>query len=390
MRAPPTAPRVEVWSRQAPVLPSILDALEDPVPRPRRHMPRMHRLAPLACCLVLAAAACTKGPALGSDDAVVVALDPALRDALEPVVRQAIEREVYTTRPERVFEVTFTTPAGLGDFRTWARLIVIEPLDGAALVPELVGDPTGEVFTRVENEWARGQTIWVLAAPTPEATVELATARLDSVYRSIHARWVAHQVERMWASEPDSAGAARMLDEIGFSLVLPTVYRPASNSAPPDTRTWYNEDPRRVVSLHWPAAPPELTAEAVLEARRDWGRDLFEGDEIAGALPGSAPTDTTPPAPAGAADTTGATPPEPPVHQASRTTLAGLPAVRIQGVWNNATDLTAGLFLTYGVICGDRLVLLDGNLFAPDRDKYAYLLQFERIFETFRCRAGDA
>jgi hypothetical protein len=133
-----------------------------------------------------------------------------------------------------------------------------------------------------------------------------------------------------------------------------------------------------------------MTAEAVLEARRDWGRDLFVGDEITGALPGSAPTDTTPPAPAGDADTSGVTPPEPPVLQASRTTLAGLPAVRIQGVWNNATDLTAGLFLTYGVVCGDRLVLLDGNLFAPDRDKYAYLLQFERIFETFRCRTGNA
>ena len=390
MRAPDAGTRTEVWSRQAPVLPSILDALEDPVPRPRRRMPRTHRLAPLACCLVLAAAACTKGPALGSDDAVVVALDPALREALEPVVRQALEREVYTTRSERVFEVTFTTPAGIGDFRNWTRLIVIEPLDGAALVPELVDASTEEVFTRVENEWARGQTIWILAAPTPEGTVELATARLDSVYRSFHAEWVAHQVERMWASKPDSTGATRMLEELGFSLVMPAVYRPASTSAPPDTRTWYNEDPRRVVSLHWRPAPPELTPAAVLEARREWARDLFEGDEIAGVLPGAAPTDTLPPAAAGGADTTGGAPLEPPVLQASETTIGGLPAVRIQGVWNNASDLTAGLFLTYGIVCGDRLVLLDGHLFAPDRDKYPYLLQFERIFETFRCRADAA
>ena len=45
----------------------------------------------------------------------------------------------------------------------------------------------------------------------------------------------------------------------------------------------------------------------------------------------------------------------------------------------------AGLLLTYGVLCGGRLVLIDANLYAPDRDKYAYLVQFERIARTFRC-----
>jgi hypothetical protein len=366
----------EVWSRPAPVLPSIPDALEDPVPGPRRRMPRTHRFAPLALLALIAA--CSRGPALGSDDAVIVALDPGLADSLEPVVRRALEREVFTTRPEGVFEVTFTSPAGIGEFRNWARLVVIEPLDGAALVPELVDDASGDVFVRLEDAWARGQTIWVLAAPTPAATERLATARLDSVYRSLHANWATHQVERMWASHADSAGAERMRAELGFSLVLPNVYKPASSSAPPDTRTWYNEDPRRIVSLHWQPAPTALSAEAVLEARRVWGRDLFTGDEIQGALPIADSSDAS----GEPADTTGV--PAPPL-QASRTTLAGMPAVRLQGVWQNASDLTAGLFLTYGVVCDGRLVLLDGNLYAPDRNKYPYLLQLERILETFRC-----
>jgi hypothetical protein len=249
------------------------------------------------------------------------------------------------------------------------------------------------VFTRVEDEWARDQTVWVIAAPTPEATVELARARLDSVYAAFHDAWVEHQADRMWASDPDSAGARRMTEELGFSIVIPQVYRPASSSAPPDTRTWYNEDPRRVLSLHWEPAPLELSAEHVLAARRAWGANLFPGDEVAGSLPG----DTT----GGAADAgstgdrtaVGDTAPageelEPPIVLASRTTLDGLPAVRLQGVWENRSDLTSGLFLTYGVLCGDRLVLIDGNLYAPDRDKYAYLLQFERLAQTFRCGAG--
>jgi hypothetical protein len=117
------------------------------------------------------------------------------------------------------------------------------------------------------------------------------------------------------------------------------------------------------VSLHWEGAPAELTPELVLEARRAWGRGLFPGDEIEGILPE-------------------------PAIQASRTTLGGVPAVRLHGVWHNPSDLTGGLFLTYGVLCDDRLVLLDGNLYAPERDKYAYLLQFERLIQTFRCAAA--
>jgi hypothetical protein len=339
-------------------------------------MPPTHRIVVLPLLLLALVAACSKGPAFGSDNAIVAVIDPRVRETLEPLVREALEREVFTTRSERVFEVTVTTPAEIGDFRKWARLLVIEPLDGATLVPDLAGDSEEPLFARVEDEWARDQTVWVIAAPTPEATVELARARLDSVYGAFHDAWVEHQVDRMWASDADSAGARRMDEELGFSIVLPQVYRPASSSAPPATRTWYNEDPRRVLSLHWEPAPPELTAEHVLAARRTWGADLFAGDQIAGSLPGDTLPGDTVPGDDGLA---------PPMLLASRTTLDGLPAVRLQGVWENRSDLTSGLFLTYGVVCGDRLVLIDGNLYAPDRDKYAYLLQFERIFQTFRC-----
>jgi hypothetical protein len=350
-------------------------------------MPPTRRIVVLPLLLLALVAGCSKGPAFGSDNAIVAVIDPRVRETLEPLVRAALEREVFTTRSERVFEVTVTTPAEIGDFRKWARLLVIEPLDGATLVPDLAGDAEEPLFARVEDKWARDQTVWVIAAPTPEATVELARARLDSVYGAFHDAWVEHQVDRMWASDADSAGARRMDEELGFSIVLPQVYRPASSSAPPATRTWYNEDPRRVLSVHWEPAAPELTAAHVLAARRTWGADLFAGDQIAGSLPGDTLPEATVPGDTVPGDTVPAGEGLAPAILASRTTLDGLPAVRLQGVWENRADLTSGLFLTYGVVCGDRLVLIDGNLYAPDRDKYAYVLQFERIFQTFRCGA---
>lgn len=348
-------------------------------------MPRTRRsFLPLLSVPLLLAAACQKGPAFGSDNAIIAVIDPDLGPAVEARVREALEREVYTTRSEVVFEVTVTAPATIGDFRKWGRLVVIEALPGAELVPDLAGDADDEVVERREDVWARGQTVWVLAAPTPDATAALVEARIDSIYRDFHAGWVDHQMERMWASGADSAGARQMLEEIGVSLVIPRVYRPGTGSAPPDTRTWYNDDPRRILSIHWESAGGPLTPERVLAARRAWGAGLFVGDEIEGRLPGDSAAAGDPADSVAAPDSLAAAAP----LQVSSTTLGGVPAIRLQGTWRNPSDLTGGLFLTYGVLCGDRLFLLDGNLYAPERDKYAFLLQFERIFETFRCGAG--
>ena len=332
---------------------------------------------------MILAAACGKGPAYGSDNAVIAVVDPEIRDAVEPGLRESLERRVFTTRPEPVFEVTFASSEAIGEFQKWKRIVVVEPADeGATLVEDLLGgdelDQAREsgVVAEVGEKWARDQEIWVISGPTADATAQLARAVADSLYRVIHDRYVADEVDRMWASEPDSALADRLLDSLGFSIVLPRVYTPAPGSAPPASVAYYNEDPRRVVSLHWTELPDSVTAAGVLAIRRAWGEAMFEGDRILAELPGAADTS------AAAADTLAA---ETPPILASQVTLGGRPAVRLQGVWQSADGISAGIFLTYGVACGQRLVLLDGNLFAPDRPKYPYLVQLERIFETFRC-----
>lgn len=335
--------------------------------------PRALRILPLLAVVpaILAAGACSKGPSYGSVNAIIAVVDPGLRERLEPVLREGLERTVYTTRPERTFELTFTTPQGIGDFQRWRRLVVIETLPDATLVPELTDVPEdgGAVHAVVHDRWARDQTIWVYAAPTADETVRLVKASLDSLYASIWSGFVDHQVARMWASGRDSTRYRRMLQERGFGIVLPKVYRPAPASAPDSSLVFYNDDPRRIVSLHWAPAPAALDPDSLLEIRRRWARDLFP-DEL---LPG-APADT-----AAVRDSTVAP------LQKSRTTLDGREAVRVQGVWESDGGLNAGVFLTYGIRCGDRLVLLDGDLYAPDREKVAYVLQLERVLGTFHC-----
>lgn len=363
---------------------------ESPQERPRIPSPRLLASA-LSLGAILVAGACTKGPSYGSANAVIAVVDPAVRDEVEPLLAEALEREVFTTRGEAVLEVTFTTPEAIGEFRKWKRLIVVEPLGNAVLVPDLVDAPDeGPVIAEVEDEWARDQTIWIFAAATPEATVELVRQRADSIYGVIHDRYLAEQTERMWASGRDSTVFRSLVDSLGFGIVLPRVYRGAPRSAPPDSRVWYNEDPRRIVSIHWRAAPTEITADTVLAIRRAWGRGVFPEDSVVGSpsgepgagTAGSAAGDTL-----AAPDTVAAT--ALPI-QAERTTLGGRSAVRLQGVWQSVTDRNAGVFLTYGVVCGDALVLLDGNLFAPEHRKYPYVVQLERIFSTFHCEREPA
>lgn len=334
---------------------------------------------PLRRRLVLATAlaaafACGRGPSYGSANAIIAVVDPGIREEVEPILRQGLEREVVTTRPEKIFEVTFTTPAEIGDFRRWRRLVVVEPLTDPVLVPDLVDVPReGAVVAETTDEWARGQTIHVLAAGTPEATIDLVAATVDSLFREIHADYVEHQVARMWASGRDSALFERLIEERGFGVVLPRVYRPAPASAPDSSLVFYNEEPRRVVSLHWRPRPPEMTPDTVLAVRRSWGGRAFPDEEIVGSLEDGAGASPDTLAPAG-----------PPI-EAGVTELAGRRAVRLRGTWRERDGVSAGLFLTYGLACGERLVLLDGNVYAPDRGKYPYLIQLERIFATFAC-----
>lgn len=322
----------------------------------------------VASIAVATSMGCGKGPAFGSDNAIIVVVPEALESSLTNPIRRSFERTVFTTRDEPVFEVTFTTPGSIGEFKKWRRLVIIETTTDALLLPELVDVPTsGEVVEEVHDKWARDQTIHALGAETPAATSALVRRQLDPLYELIHQDFVDYHVRRMWASGPDSSLAHQMADDLGFSIVLPRVYRPAQASAPPDTRTWFNVDPRRVVSVHWVPAPAKLDPDSVLAVREAWGHALFPGDSIV-MRP----------------DTTGTNP----RLTAIGSELDGLPAIRLQGVWENRSDVSAGVFLTYGLICNDRLVMLDGNLYAPDRPKYPFLLQLEQIFETFRCAGG--
>lgn len=345
----------------------------------------LHRLWHVATLATLTASvACGKGPSYGSPNAIIAVVDPAIRDTVEPILRASLEREARTTRAEKIFELTVTTPTEIGDFEKWRRLIVVEPYGEGSLVNDLVDPPgRGPVVEEVHDAWARDQTIWVLAAGDPASTVELARAKGDSLYRVIHERFVAWQVDRMWASGRDSALYRAMVDTLGFGIVLPRVYEEAPGSAPESARVFFNRDPRRVVSVSWSPRPAGITPDTVLALRRALAEVAFPDQRIAGAEEGGgSPPDTAEATtPADTARPDGS-------PRVRRTTLDGRPAVRVQGVWREVDGTSAGVFLAYGVGCGDRLVLLDGDLFAPDRDKYPYVIQLERIFHTFHCAAA--
>lgn len=332
--------------------------------RSARPMTRSHA-AVLLLALAFLAGACNKGPAYGSANAIIAVVDPSVADRVEPLLREALEREVRTTRSERIFEITFTTPDRIGEFRNWRRIIVVEPLESATLVADLADPPADadRVVEAVEDEWARGQTVHLLAARGADETVRLVAEHADSLFAEAHAAYAALQVERMWASGPDSALFQSLLADRGFGLVLPRLYAPAPRSAPDSTLVFYAADPRRVVSLHWGPRPAALDADSVLAIRRAWGAGMFPSDVLEEEPPAGPPWD-------------------------SRVRLGDGEALRLQGVWRGADAADAGVFVTWAVPCGDRLVLIDGNVFAPDREKYPYVLQLEEIAATFRCEAG--
>ncbi len=70
----------------------------------------------------------------------------------------------------------------------------------------------------------------------------------------------------------------------------------------------------------------------------------------------------------------------------SEAEVAGRPAVRVQGIWQNERDMTGGPFVTYFMHdkARDRLIAIDLLIYAPGQAKHPYMRELEALASTLR------
>jgi hypothetical protein len=334
--------------------------------------PRPRTLLHSTILLALAVAACDQPRAHGDANAVIVAANEDLWFEVEDDFRDRMEPTIQTVRAERPFRITHADPR---IEETWPQLqrfrqVLAMGTRGTPWVDEALSrsddpDIAAPAVTTAQNVWARGQTVWIMLLPEDDPTAavhELAGQiheRLDQQYR-------AYARNRMFVSGRDTILADSLAQNVGFSLVLPMVYRYRAEDT---VFVFRNDNPspseliRQIAVTWWEPAPEEDPTREEMEAWRDeLVANYYQDQQILEAN----------------------------IVTFEPLEVNGARGVEFQSAWVSPLDAwpAGGPFISRALRCPDqnRMYLMDAWLYAPGRDKYEYMIQLQTILDSFRCR----
>ncbi len=321
----------------------------------------------LAALTGILPSACKAPQAFGDRNVVIVRADSALWGQVDSLVMNGLERRVFTTRPERIFEVTFVAAEDTlwDELRLWQQVLVLGTGDDA-LVDRLVqrAEDSGvqpPAIVQVEDVWARAQRVTVLLLPA-EGAADAVGALLPELFSLLMAQYDEWVVERMYTSGLNEA-LIDSLTRAGFTLQIPNVYLYTRSDSIFRFGNPYRQgdtDLLRSVLVTWRSGATGATRESLRQWRDEIGGARYSPNQV--VL-------------------------EDGIH-ADSTTVGGLPAVELRGAWQDNADFpAAGPFIARAIACPaqDRTYYMDAWLFAPSTDKYPYLRQLEIVLDSFRC-----
>lgn len=335
----------------------------------------MNRLPALIVpALILAlGTSCDRAPAAyGEANSVIIAAPDSLWAGVQDTVRTALEPTIFTVRDERAFQVTHTSPlvADWGELRKFKRVLVIGRASDPWMEPVL-DDRDGPVGTRAElveasGIWAGGQSVTAIVLPDGADPEDAVASILPELHRRLDTSFRAYAQTRMFLSGRDEALADTLRRDAGFGLLVPNVY--AWSALDSTTYRFLNTfpDPEKLIrsiTVTWrPGADDTPRAADVLDwrdsiadARYEYFTQVTRRDRIETAEP----------------------------------TVAGGRALDVQGIWTTPEGEwpAAGPFISRAVVCPsqNRTYLVDAWLYAPDRDKYEYMIQLQTILDSFEC-----
>lgn len=322
--------------------------------------------------LTLALGACDKQGAWGDANSIVAVVPADLWAEVEDSVYSALEPRIWTVRDEKAFTVTYADPADprSSDLRRFKQLLLIGPRGmpwiDEALAAANRGDRevTAPAVVQVNNVWARAQLVTVVLTPESgqSAAVLSELPDLSALYDRQYRQW---SINRMFVSGRDTALADTLAREAGFQLLVPQVYYWDKQDSLYIFRN-DNPDPSeliRQVSVTWMhPIPMGIEAEDLLAWRSDVVEKYYSYPQVN-------------------------------VWDSARAQAfehRGQEAYQIQAIWQNPPDSgwpAAGPFILRAVRCPEqeRLYLIDAWLYAPDREKYEYMIQLETILDSFEC-----
>ncbi len=328
------------------------------------------RLIALALVILVSGYGCAtkQKPATGADDEIVVIADAENWRVVQSYLEEAFGKTVYTPQNEVLYTFKWVVP---GDFKIYYRrknVILVGRLEvSSSLTPILksmlpdtllqrIFKSPGAYYSR-RNAYADGQLLMVFLGQTDQdlqarirLNQEALLARMEQVTQDRMTRFIYRIGEQTEMTK-------QFYNKYGWSMRIMHDYLVLKDD-PKNDLVWLGRDyPFRWVAVHW-ETPPDSFDLAVLGKRmleKVWG-GLIPDVRLSMKY-----------------------------FDMRETWLNNFNALEYRGLWVHKTEVKGGPFIAYALYAPrqDKVFLLTGLVWAPDRAKLPYIRQIEMILKTF-------
>ncbi|MDP2470668.1 MAG: DUF4837 family protein [Candidatus Palauibacterales bacterium] len=317
---------------------------------------------------VVGLSACGQPSAMGEANSLIVVASDSIWSQVEEDTYGALERTVYTTRDEKIFNVTQTDPASpeINELLLWRQVLVFGTPDdpGVRAIADKAGrssvDP-GELV-QAHDVWARGQLATAVVLQ-PGREVDSWRERLPELSDLLERQFREYVLNRMFVSGVDTATADYLRDHFGFTLEIPHVYQRVEREGGVVLIRNDNPDPSELIrSILIQRGEPvdSMKPQMVYLWRASIDDVQYNVPQDFDVLMGTG----------------------------RHFELNDSEAVEARGIWKDrAAYPAAGPFIARAVRCGDSVIYMDAWLYSPNprRSKYEYMMQLEEILDSFKC-----
>jgi len=320
--------------------------------------------------LILAANGCSKDGkeyAIGPSQQIVVIADKDIYDGTVRLFREVFERTIETPYPEKIFRVRYGDPKEFDFFKKWKSVVIVSVLSREdytsrlvksfltqdALQKVILGEAS--VFSKPDL-WAEGQAVIFLVARDLDELKLRLRKKADLMFNLALEKLDERISDVIYGEGEESAIMGRLHRDFGWSLRIPKGYELPTVSKD-SCFVWLRKSfPERWLFVYWGERwkGGKLTEERCVEIRNKVGKLFYDGDRVASV-------------------------------RSRRVDFDGREALRLEGTWENPSELVGGPFFSYCFVdsTSSRIFIIDGAVFLPGQNKLLYIRQLQLIAETF-------
>jgi hypothetical protein len=323
----------------------------------------------VAALAVCAGAACS-GPqiaAFGSNSEIVIITSPRTADEGE-TLKSILEREIITVQYEKAFEVKLITTGDTKSDENRKNLILLDYLEPKSRLSGKIlsltrGDKAamtaGDVnLETLDDRWARGQAVILIAAPTKVDLDSLLSRDADRIFQYVSDQVQARLDRSLFYAGEQEAATRRLAETYGWSLRLPDGYNIDETYADQRVIKILKDQPARMITVYWEGGEWTDRAKSCLERKRMLAYEYWDQDEI---------VDET--------------------LKISAGRFLGHDCTVLTGNWENKKYTIGGVFVTYCFRCDEcgQKYVVDASVFAPGLEKLPLIRELKAILASFKC-----